>query len=195
MRRLDKAVTVGLAAVLATTAGLLPAAPAAADHPRDRSALTLWAATTVPTATDGQAYVYNSELVPAGASLAVLTVSRRRTETWLAVTRLRPNRVYGAHLHVNACGELPTAAGPHYQRVADPVQPSADPRYANPRNEVWLDLRTNSRGAATVNTMNPWRYRGAVPQSLVLHEMGTATHPGHAGTAGARIACLTLTRR
>lgn len=198
MRRLKLGVAVVLAALV-----LLPTSPAAAspagsamstvaasgDHRRQ----TLWAGTTVPVPLGVAAFVYDTELVPAGAKINVLTMSKRRTETWLAVSGLRPNRVYGAHLHVNPCGLLPTAAGPHYQRVADPVQPSTDPAYANPRNEVWLDLRTDARGAAFTTSTNRWSYRRTPPASLVLHAMGTATHAGHAGTAGARIACLTLT--
>ena len=36
-----------------------------------------------------------------------------------------------------------TSAGPTFQNVVDPVQPSVDPAYANPENEIWLDFRTD----------------------------------------------------
>ena len=44
--------------------------------------------------------------------------------------------------------EDPAAAGSHYQHQADPKQPSVNPDYANPRNEIWLDFTTDATGSA-----------------------------------------------
>jgi hypothetical protein len=49
---------------------------------------------------------------------------------------------------VNPCGAAASAAGPHYQHKRDPqasaTAPSVDASYANPQNEVWLDLTTDA---------------------------------------------------
>jgi Cu-Zn family superoxide dismutase len=180
----------GFGLVVAVSVAVATAVPGPA-HADDRSRrappVVLWATGTP----DSGLHVYDSRAVPGRAALALVSLSTRRTRTVLAAGRLLPNRTYGAHLHVMACGADPAAAGAHYQRVPDPVQPSTDPAYANPRNEVWLDLHTDGAGAARATAVNPWRYR-TPPRSLVLHATATHTGPGHAGTAGARVACLTL---
>jgi Cu-Zn family superoxide dismutase len=170
-------------AALAGPPGAALAGPSGGAGP-----VVLWAAGTPATGVRA----YDGDAVPATAALALVSSSAGRTRTVLTARGLLPRRTYGAHLHTRACGADPAAAGPHYQRVPDPVQPSTDPAYANPRNEVWLDLRTDTAGSARTLADNPWRYREPPPRSLVLHATGTATHPGHAGTAGARLACLTL---
>ena len=91
-------------------------------------------------------------------------------------------------------------AGPHFQNRVDPAAtpqaPSSDPAYANPQNEVWLDLRTDGDGAGTATTTVPFAFPGRAPASVVVHEKEmTATAPGQAGTAGGRLACLTSTWR
>ncbi|OJF15826.1 superoxide dismutase family protein [Couchioplanes caeruleus] len=140
----------------------------------------------------GGAYSYDAERVPAGARVAVWSVSGpKRTRTFLLVHGLKPGQAYGAHLHANACGAAPAAAGPHYQQVPDPVQPSTDPAFANPENEVWLDVHTNAAGSGASASFNKWVFR-TPPRSLVLHAEHTHTEPGKAGTAGARLACLNL---
>ena len=179
---------VAATAVLATAAPAAAAGPAAGPGP----VLVLHAAGTFDPAGARDAWSYDPALVPAGSGAAVVSISARsRTRTLLAVHGLVPHRGYGVHLHVAPCGALPTAAGPHYQQVPDPVQPSVDPAYANPRNEVWLDLHTDAAGRALVRAQNPWTYREA-PRSLVLTAEHTHTEPGRAGTAGARLACITL---
>ena len=141
---------------------------------------------------NGGAFSYNAERVPSSARVAVWSVSGpRRTHTFLLVRGLQPGQAYGAHLHANACGPSPAAAGPHYQQVPDPVQPSTDPAFANPDNEVWLDVHTDAAGNATAHSANKWEYR-TPPRSLILHAEHTHTEPGKAGTAGARLACLNL---
>lgn len=141
---------------------------------------------------DGDAYTYDPDLVPPGATVSLGSVSiAGRTRTGLTVRGLKPGHVYGTHLHANPCGAEPAAAGPHYQqRVGAPD----DPDFANPRNEVWLDVRTSSRGAGVAFARNRWSYRTA-PGSVVLHARATSTDPDTPGMAGARVACVTVSSR
>jgi len=91
---------------------------------------------------------------------------------WRSTNPLLPNRGYAAHAHVNACGATGAAAGPHFQHHIDPAatpqQPSSDPVYANPSNEIWLDLRTNSVGAGTSRTTVPFTFTDRSPGSVVI---------------------------
>lgn len=143
---------------------------------------------------DGSAVTYNTGLVPAGAHGAVSSASTTsNTTVQLAVRGLLPNRQYGAHAHVNECGATGDAAGPHYQNEVEPQKPSVDPKYANPQNEIWLDFTTDAKGAASAQTTVPWVFSDdRRAHSVVIHEMATDTHAGHAGTAGARAACITV---
>jgi Cu-Zn family superoxide dismutase len=142
---------------------------------------------------------YNSALAPAGARLKVaMTPSNETTNAELTVSGLLPNRGYAVHAHTNACGGAPSAGGPHYQNRIDPAAtpqaPSTNPEYANPSNEIWLDVRTDAAGSGTSRTTVPFVFTDRGPGSIMVHEaMQTATGPGQAGTAGDRIACLTLT--
>ena len=94
---------------------------------------------------EGPLTVY-SAAVPAGATAQVKAVANSAGDTivTLHVRGLEPRTAYGAHAHVNACGLDGAAAGPHFQNVVDPASPSVDPAYANPVNEIWLDLTTNA---------------------------------------------------
>ncbi len=142
----------------------------------------------------GTAVTYDPTLVPAGAQGTVdATSSSTGTSVALSVQGLLPGRSYGAHAHTEPCGTTGAAAGPHYQNTADPVQPSVDPRYANPDNEIWLDLTTDASGAGTARTAVTWEFNGQRrAHSVVVHEMSTVTDPGRAGTAGNRAACITV---
>ncbi|WBB60956.1 superoxide dismutase family protein [Streptomyces sp. WMMC500] len=136
---------------------------------------------------------YDPTLVPAGAGITVVEVARDgRTSVRMGLSGLLPNRTYGAHVHTKPCGPDPAAAGPHYQNEADPVQPSVDPAYANPENEVWLDFTTDRLGNAYTSARQDWRFRPGEARSVVVHEHATMTHPGGAGMAGARLACLSV---
>ncbi|MET8645034.1 superoxide dismutase family protein [Streptomyces sp. NPDC057746] len=140
---------------------------------------------------------YDSKTVPVGARISVVEqvggpVGGAATSVRLQVSGLLPNRVYGAHVHTKPCGRTPDASGPHYQNVKDPNQPSTDPAYANPENEVWLDFRTDAQGRATAESRHGWSFRPGEARSVIIHEHGTATKPGEAGMAGARLACLTV---
>lgn len=143
------------------------------------------------------AITYDTAAVPAGAR-AKVTIDRTTTgvRVKLLATGLRPGRVYGAHLHTNRCGRNPADAGPHYQHRLDPAagpgKPSVDPAYANPRNEIWLDLTANRNGVGRAVSSQTWTFdESRPPWSLVLHAEHTHTGPGEAGQAGARLACLT----
>ncbi|MFE4373083.1 superoxide dismutase family protein [Streptomyces sp. NPDC056835] len=134
---------------------------------------------------------YDVTKVPVGAHITVVErTGARTTGIELAVSGLRPDRVYGAHVHTKPCGRAPEDAGPHYQNVKDPHQPSTDPAYANAANEVWLDLTTDVRGRGAAESGHDWRFRRGEARSVVIHDHGTMTDPGEAGTAGARLACL-----
>ncbi len=135
---------------------------------------------------------YDTALVPEGATARAFTASAAGTLTALSVRGLLPAREYGAHVHTKPCGPSPSDSGPHYQHVPDPVQPSTDPAYANPRNEIWLDFTTTANGSGFAVSHVDWTYGDRLPASVVIHETHTHTGPGHAGTAGGRLACLNL---
>ncbi|GGN18639.1 hypothetical protein GCM10011609_69630 [Lentzea pudingi] len=141
-----------------------------------------------------KAVTYDAAKVPANAKVTVLgapTISGGTT-VLLALEGLLPNRAYGAHVHVKKCGAAPADSGPHFQNVADPVQPSVDPAYANPRNEVWLDVHTDGNGFALAESTVDWQFTERRAQSVVLHDEHTHTGPGEAGTAGPRLACVNV---
>ncbi len=109
----------------------------------------------------------------------------------LHVRGLAPSTAYGAHAHVNACGATGAAAGPHYQDQRAPVGHAADVAYANPDNEIWLDLTTDGEGNGAAQTVVTWQFRADGANSVVVHAQQTAAGPdGSAGTAGPRLACL-----
>jgi Cu-Zn family superoxide dismutase len=133
--------------------------------------------------------------VPSGARARVDAVynAAGATIVTLHVWGLRPDTEYGAHAHVNPCGVTGAAAGPHWQRVPDPVTPSVNPAYANPGNEIWLDLTTDDEGNGVARSKQDWQFPpDHGPRSVVLHAQHTSTAPGTAGTAGARLGCLSV---
>jgi Cu-Zn family superoxide dismutase len=144
--------------------------------------------------TDGTAITYDPELVPVGSRGAVSSdTGDTGTTVMLAVRGLQPERRYGAHAHTEPCGATGDLAGPHFQNEVDPVQPSVDPAFANPENEIWLDLTTDESGAGSATATVAWGFeRDRRAQSVIIHAMPTATDPGTAGTAGARAACISV---
>ncbi|MGH3786059.1 MAG: superoxide dismutase [Pseudonocardiaceae bacterium] len=152
---------------------------------------------TKPTPTS-MAVTYNPVLAPAGAQLmTTMTPSGGSTTAELVVSGMQPNRGYAVHAHTNTCGDDPDSVGPRYQNRIDPdatpQAPSTDPEYANPRNELWLDMRTNIVGSGTSRTTVPFTFADREPGSIVVHEATqTSTALDNAGDAGAPIACLTL---
>lgn len=140
------------------------------------------------------AFTYDHAVVPAGSKIRVRAAytGRHKTSVTLRVSGLLPRRMYGAHAHQSACGPLPAAAGAHFQRVVDPVQPSVDPAYANRRNEIWLDFTTDRNGNGRARSVVNWTFDSSRAASVVIHDHHTATAPGQAGTAGARHGCLSV---
>ena len=115
------------------------------------------------------AFTYNPALAPEGATIEVESEGRGgSTEIRLDVDGLLPNRGYAAHAHVNACGPTGDAAGPHFQNQVDPAaapgKPSTDPAYANPQNEIWLDLRTDGDGDGESRAEVPFVFTGRAPR-------------------------------
>ncbi len=149
--------------------------------------------TLAPPAEADDAYTYDTTAAPPGAELAVETPEvDSGMQIELTASGLQPNRAYGAHAHVRECGDTGDAAGPHFQNEQDPVSPSVDPKYANVNNEIWLDFTTDEQGSGSAIAQVPFEFGDRAPASVVLHEETTATFPGSAGEAGARIACLNV---
>ena len=144
------------------------------------------------------AFTYDTALAPEGAHLAVsVTADPAKTRIRLVVEGLLPERGYAAHAHANPCGASGDVAGPHYQHDPDPAaapgKPSTDPAYANPQNEIWLDLRTDGDGNGESTVEVPFVFGDRAPASVVVHAAETtAMAPGQAGSAGDRLACLTV---
>lgn len=164
------------------------------------SALTLFAASPAIAGSDqawarGELVRYSSQ-VPEGAKARVHAVYNAAGETvvTLHVTGLAPNTAYGAHAHANACGATGGAAGPHFQQVPnpDPANPT-DPAFANPANEIWLDFETDEFGNGSAHTKVAWQFSDERrARSVIIHVEPTHTGPLDSGTAGARLACLTV---
>jgi Cu-Zn family superoxide dismutase len=143
---------------------------------------------------EGRLIPYSSA-IPAGATARVQAVydASANTIVTLHVWGLAPNTQYGAHAHVNACGTSGANAGPHSQNVQDPVVPSVNPTYANPRNEIWLDLTTDADGNGVAQTRVPWQFGSdRRAHSVIIHVEHTHTGPTDSGVAGTRLACLTV---
>ena len=164
---------------------------------------------------DGKtAITYDPRIVPVGATAQVtMGLTAGGISVRLAVTGMLPRRTYGAHLHTRPCTADPAAAGPHYQHERSPAAPASapasasappsasasasapppDPAYVNPKNEVWLDFTADGDGAATATAVQAWMFDELTPpRSVIVHLTRTRTEPGMAGTAGERLACLTL---
>ncbi|MGH8571285.1 MAG: superoxide dismutase [Gammaproteobacteria bacterium] len=148
-----------------------------------------------------EAVTYNPALVPEGASILASVMPAgygySQTRANLSVAGLLPDRGYAVHAHTQACGATAEEAGPPYQNRIDPAAtpqaPSTNPEYANPRNEIWLDLRTDSDGSASSGASVPFTFTDRAPASIVVYDaQTTATAPGQAGQAGAPVACLNL---
>jgi Cu-Zn family superoxide dismutase len=156
--------------------------------------------TLAPADRGSGAVTYNPGIAPEGAKVTVTVTGDGDGGTVIAldVDGFLPDRGYAAHAHVNPCGSTGADAGPHFQNTPDPAaapdRPSTDPAYANPENEVWLDLHTDADRGGRSEARVPFAFaESRAPRSVVIHEADkTATHAGHAGTAGARAACLTL---
>ncbi|UGY91160.1 superoxide dismutase family protein [Streptomyces gobiensis] len=185
----------GLAtAAMATVLAAVPATATAAGGAGD----SYWMRATGVFAHPGQhmapdAVTYDGAVIPPGSSVAVAQrIKGNRTSVEMHVEGIEPERSYGAHVHTEPCGVDPEDSGHHYQHRVDPVQPSRDPRFANPRNEVWLDFETDAHGSGGAVAHQKWTFRKGEARSVVIHEHPTRTGPGEAGEAGARLACFSV---
>ena len=150
------------------------------------------------------AITYDAVQVPVGARVGVHAVptGNGRTVVTLHAWGLLPDETYGAHAHYLPCGATGAAAGAHYQNAPDPAVSgsltvaSTDPTYANPVNELWLDLVTNAAGNGRAQTVVDWPFRPTAtggPRAVILHLNTTSTGGTvPAGNAGARLACVTM---
>ena len=182
--------TLPTAAVLVACGSLvLAAAPALADTAPVRTVGVVSADGT------GGAWTYNSAELPSGARMFVSATypDNGTTIVTLRLTGAAPSREYGAHAHKAACTAVSADALGHFQFVPnpDPLNPT-DPAYANPTNEIWLDVHTNASGNGRAQAVVPWQPAEARPMSVVIHEAHTSTAPGSAGTAGLRLGCMTV---
>ncbi|MER8186299.1 superoxide dismutase family protein [Kitasatospora sp. NPDC094015] len=132
---------------------------------------------------------YAQDLVPYGARVRVTVVrGAGRTTVAVALASVAPDHTFPAHVHTGRCGADPAASGPHYQHQVDPVQPSSDPAFANERNELRMQVRTDATGAGQARTTVGWEFRPNSAHSVVLHAGEAAA--GHA--AGDRVACVNV---
>ncbi|SDK22899.1 superoxide dismutase family protein [Nonomuraea jiangxiensis] len=181
-----------LVLLTAAGAGGCAGAPAPLQNAPGTSPATPGTETTLTgggefTSADTSAIAYDRKLAPKGSQASVTAESTaKETRTSLVVEGLRPNRTYGAHLHAKPCGKRPDDSGPHFQH---------HPGQINPASEVWLDIKTNASGTGRSTARNEWALDPTkLPGSLVIHAKPTVTSGPKVGTAGDRVACLTLTR-
>ncbi|MPY96960.1 MAG: superoxide dismutase family protein [Actinophytocola sp.] len=165
------------------------------DTTSEGHALSHEAALATP-AKGTDAFTYNQQLAPVGAEMAIeMTPSGDSATFSLEVTGLQPNRGYAAHAHADKCGPNPDASGGHFQHQPAPDSGSeTDPKYVNPKNEIWLDLTTDAKGNGSAKAtldyeLTDWDR----PRSVVVHAaQKTSTAQGKAGVSGDRVACLSL---
>ncbi|MGW0737896.1 superoxide dismutase family protein [Streptomyces sp. NPDC002851] len=134
---------------------------------------------------ESPAKTYEMGLVPAGSKIRVMQYTDRRgTTVKLDVSGMKPGYAYGVHVHQKPCGTKPEDAGSHYQNRVDPNQPSEDPAYLNPDNEVWLDFTADGGGNGHAEAHHEWGFRAGEAASVILHR--------EQGGAGDRLACFTV---
>lgn len=177
------------AALLACGSLALTAVPAVAGT------APVWTVGVTSTDGTGGAWTYNSAELPSGARVSV-TATYPDNGTTIVTLHLQgaaPSREYGAHAHKAGCTAASADALGHFQFVPNPnpLNPT-DPAYANPTNEIWLDVHTNASGNGRAQAVVPWQPASARPMSVVIHEAHTSTAPGSAGTAGLRLGCMTV---
>lgn len=146
---------------------------------------------------DGQMVrMTDNVLLPEGASARVHAVYNAAGDTFvtLHVQGMKPGHTYGAHAHTGECGLGGVTAGPHFQQVPAPAGSSpTSSLYANPTNEIWLDVTTNSAGNGSTMAQVPWQFSPErAPKSVIIHADPTSagTPAGGAGVAGTRLACV-----
>ncbi|MEV6130324.1 superoxide dismutase family protein [Streptomyces violaceusniger] len=203
VKAVTAAVAMGASMAIATPAAAAPPHPFVFVHDKFQPASQ---------AEKADAVTYDKKLVPTSATvfIAELRVGgkgmkhheggegedhrmmHKGTFVFLSVRGLAPHHHYGIHVHTKPCGTKPDSSGPHYQNKEDPRQPSTNPKYANPHNEVWLDVTTNGAGKGYAKSWEKWQFRSNGAHSVVIHEHATGTTQGKAGQAGARLACVNV---
>lgn len=149
-----------------------------------------------------KAITYNPDLAPIGAAMTatLIPTSEGSTRADLTILGFPPTRSYVVDAHTKPCGITAAAAGPLFQDQAGTAAtspwPSSDARRAKPATGIRLAVRTDTVGTGTSHTTVPFALTDQVPRSVVLRiGTQTATGPNQADTTGARIACLTLSRK
>ena len=129
------------------------------------------------------AVTYDRRSVPEGSRVQVVERPSGRTGdagsvtlVTLRVWGLEPNRRYDAYVYTRRCGVSPAAAGSRTQ--------DGPSREHYPQNEVWLNFKTNRRGAGTARVGQYWLFNLMPGQanSVVIHSPVTK----------ARAACVTV---
>lgn len=159
----------GLAAIVAATALILPAAPAGAATSVGRFT-TLAAGTALGLEVEG---------------VAILTRSPGGTIGRVVVWGLQPGVTYAAHLHNQPC--VPDAGGGHYRNVTTGA--------ATPPNELWLSSTSDPTGGITSNRAGVAVGRGSATwvarpdaRAVIIHAIPT----GGTTAGGPKIACADL---
>jgi Cu/Zn superoxide dismutase len=156
------------------------------------AAIVATAGVAVAVSTSGRStgpdYTYGTDNPFAGASAAVHMVATgaggSRVTLHVKGVDAIAGRTFGAHVHVNPCGEFdPLLAGGHYQHqttaAGEPVEPV----------EIWLDVTIDTDGNGVAHSKRPWAVDESTPRSVILHANPTTPKTG---VAGPRLACINL---
>ena len=134
----------------------------------------------------GPTFVYDAALANIATRVQAVSVPNGKTIVTFDVVGMPAQYIgttFGAHVHVNACGADPLAAGGHY------ASPDADPSVPLEQREVWLDFTVDETGAAHARATRPYHIAAGAANSVVIHAL--PTNPD-TGAAGARLACTTV---
>ncbi|MEU1942332.1 superoxide dismutase family protein [Streptomyces sp. NPDC059474] len=204
VKAVTAAVAMGASMAIATPAAAAPPHPFVIVHDSFQPASQAKTASAV---------TYDKSLVPTSASVFIAEARlsgealkkhheggedhghypmHKGTFVFISVRGLAADHHFGIHVHTKPCGTKPDSSGPHYQNKKDPKQPSTNPKYANPHNEVWLDITTKSDGKGWAKSWVKWNFRSGEARSVVIHKHATDTTSGKAGMAGARVACVNV---
>jgi Cu/Zn superoxide dismutase len=134
------------------------------------------------TRVSGPTYLYGTENPMAGVELDIHGVQTPSGGTIVTLHASgfdlsQAGRTFGAHVHVRPCGEVASAAGPHYQNL-DVSGPDVEAR------EVWLDFEVQADGTGHARAKRDWVFTSSA-QSVIVHAL--ATDP--TGGAGPRLSC------
>jgi len=120
----------------------------------------------------GPDYVYGSGNPFANAHVEIHGVQSANgtTSVTLNVSGIDPavaGQTFPAHVHINACGTDPVAAGGHYK---------SDPSVTTPveSNEIWLDFTVTDGGTGRARAERPWAFTSSA-QAVVIHASTSST--------------------